>query len=67
MFYTGSIRLVAECISLFGSGEKLAWLANHAPQEGGRLAPPVDGGKGGQPKSSVGRALPPPEVRALMR
>ncbi|KAI8468106.1 MAG: hypothetical protein J3K34DRAFT_479395 [Monoraphidium minutum] len=76
VFYTGSIRLVAECISLFGSGEKLAWLANHTPQEGGRLAaPPLPGGPGGRggrggrgrrgaapkAKSSVGRSLPEPE------
>ena len=63
MFYTGSIRLLAECISLFGSGEKLAWLANHAPQEGGRLAPP----DGKAPKSSVGKSLPLPEVRGRCR
>ncbi|GAB4815837.1 hypothetical protein N2152v2_002883 [Parachlorella kessleri] len=40
VFYTWSIRLLADSIGLFGSTEKLAWLANHTPQEGGRLAPP---------------------------
>ncbi|KIZ01660.1 ABC transporter, multidrug resistance associated protein [Monoraphidium neglectum] len=63
VFYTGSIRLVAECIGLFGSGENLAWIANHTPQEGGRLACPAlagDDDEGKPAKSTVGKALPPP-------
>ncbi|GBF87685.1 hypothetical protein Rsub_00396 [Raphidocelis subcapitata] len=63
VFYTGSIRLLADCIGLFGSVEKLSWLANHTPQEGGRLAPPALAGglnrKAG--KSSIGKSLPPPK------
>jgi ABC-type multidrug transport system fused ATPase/permease subunit len=63
VFYTGSIRLLADCIGLFGSVEKLNSLANHTPQEGGRLAPPsLTGGvnrKAGV--SSVGKSLPPPK------
>lgn len=41
VFYTWSVRLLAESLGLFGSVEKLTWLANHTPQEGGRLAPPA--------------------------
>lgn len=71
MFYTWSIRLLAESIGLFGSAEKLAWLANHAPQEAGRLAPPALAGgddkapKGGccrDPDSTVGHSLPKYDV-----
>ena len=68
--------LLADSISLFGSAEKIAWLANHTPQEAGRLAPPplngaakkdddVEAGCCGcksDPLSSVGKALPPPSV-----
>jgi ATP-binding cassette, subfamily C (CFTR/MRP), member 1 len=32
VFYTWSIRLLADSIGLFGSVEKLSWLANHTPQ-----------------------------------
>ncbi len=46
VFYTWSIRLLADTIGLFGSAEKLTWIANHAPQESGRLAPPSPAGKG---------------------
>ncbi len=69
VFYTASIRLMAESIGLMGSGEKLGWLANHTPQEGGRLDAPLNKGekaKKGRPASSVGRSLPPPEVRFLL-
>lgn len=56
VFYTWSIRLLAETVGLFGSAEKLSWLANHTPQEGGRLAPPAlvgaKGGESGAPKRS---------------
>jgi ABC-type multidrug transport system fused ATPase/permease subunit len=38
VFYTWSIRLLAETIGLFGSVEKLTWLANHAHTPGGRQA-----------------------------
>lgn len=38
---TWSIRLLAESIGLFGSVEKVAWLANHTPQEAGTLEPPA--------------------------
>ena len=31
VFYTWSIRLLADSIGLFGSVEKLSWLANHTP------------------------------------
>jgi len=71
VFYTASIRLMAESIGLFGSGEKLGWLANHTPQEGGRLAAPALKGerqkKKGKSRSSVGRSLPAPEVRGRAR
>ena len=66
VFYTWSLRLLADTIGLFGSAEKLTWLANHTPQEGGRLAPPaLDGGKpdGKPPKSTRGVSLPKPQVR----
>lgn len=74
VFYSMSLRLVAESIGLFGGVEKLAWLANHAPQEGGRLAPPPPPGKGKpdgrdgggraprtlpEPKPTHGVSLPP--------
>ena len=76
VFYTWSIRLLADSIGLFGSTEKLAWLANHTPQEGGRLAPPAlleskdAAGKGGccggsskkDPNDSTGKSLPPAKV-----
>jgi ABC-type multidrug transport system fused ATPase/permease subunit len=52
VFYTWSIRLLAESIGLFGSAEKLAWLANHAPQEAGRLAPPTLPGEEEKPKKA---------------
>lgn len=63
VFYTWSIRLVAESVGLFGSVEKMAWLANHTPQEAGRLAPPSLPGSGSYkpPKSTAGKALPAPE------
>ena len=64
VFYTWSIRLLADSVSLFGSVEKLSWLANHAPQEGGRLAPPPDSKKNGTYKeiNTVGVDLPDHEV-----
>ena len=76
VFYTWSIRLLADSIGLFGSTEKLAWLANHTPQEGGRLAPPAlvgskeaaekggccGGGSKKGPNDSTGKSLPPAKV-----
>ncbi len=70
VFYTWSVRLLADSVSLFGSAEKLTWLANHTPQEGGRIAPPALKGaarkaaKGGccgssDPNNSTGKSLPP--------
>ncbi len=58
VFYTWSIRLLADTIGLFGSAEKLTWLANHTPQEGGRLAPPELPGRRGGKRSTP--ALPSP-------
>jgi ATP-binding cassette subfamily C (CFTR/MRP) protein 1 len=69
VFYTWSIRLLADTIGLFGSAEKLTWLANHTPQEGGRLASPsLPGSKDqGKPaKSTVGVSLTPQKVRHLL-
>jgi ABC-type multidrug transport system fused ATPase/permease subunit len=66
VFYTWSIRLLADTIGLFGSAEKLAWLANHTPQEGGRLASPALRGSKEQGKaaaSTVGVKLVPQQVR----
>ncbi len=64
VFYTWSIRLLADSIGLFGSVEKLSWLANHAPQEGGRLAPPPDSkGPSSKEIDTVGKDLPEHEVR----
>ena len=64
VFYTWSIRLLADSIGLFGSVEKLSWLANHAPQEGGRLAPPPDSkGTSSKEIDTVGIDLPAHEVR----
>jgi ATP-binding cassette subfamily C (CFTR/MRP) protein 1 len=64
VFYTWSIRLLADSIGLFGSAEKLTWLANHTPQEGGRLNPPAPANSkdpdAGKEKSSVGKSLPKP-------
>ncbi len=75
VFYTWSIRLLAESIGLFGSAEKLTWLANHTPQEGGRLAPPALPGAAGKgkaksrgccapsdPNDTTGISLPPAKV-----
>lgn len=71
MFYTWSIRLLAESIGLFGSAEKLTWLANHTPQEAGRLAPPTLPGEndkakkgccGRDPNTTVGKPLPKYDV-----
>ncbi len=61
VFYTWSIRLLADTIGLFGSAEKLTWLANHTPQEGGRLQPPaLRGCRRGYipPPTTVGMPLP---------
>ncbi len=65
VFYTWSIRLLADSISLFGAAEKVSWLANHTPQEAGRLAPPSlpgSGDAGKPPKSTCGKVLPKAEV-----
>jgi ATP-binding cassette subfamily C (CFTR/MRP) protein 1 len=63
VFYTWSIRLLADSVGLFGSVEKLAYLANHAPQEGGRLAPPsADNSKMTSDLNTKGIDLPDPEV-----
>ncbi|KAL4427322.1 hypothetical protein ABPG77_003231 [Micractinium sp. CCAP 211/92] len=64
VFYTWSIRLLADSISLFGAAEKVSWLANHTPQEAGRLAPPSlpgSGDAGKPPKSTCGKVLPKAE------
>lgn len=34
VFYTWTVRLIAESIGHFSATEKLAYLANHVPQEG---------------------------------
>jgi len=34
VFYTWSVRLLTEVISLFASVEKITWLANYTPQDG---------------------------------
>jgi ABC-type multidrug transport system fused ATPase/permease subunit len=68
VFYTWSIRLLADSIGLFGSVEKLSWLANHAPQEGGRLAPPPDSSKGSSMEiDTVGKDLPKHEARIMKK
>ena len=68
VFYTWSIRLLADSIGLFGAVEKVSWLANHTPQEAGRLAPPAlpgdkeevqKSGCCGVPGSTAGKPLPP--------
>jgi len=66
VFYTWSIRLVAESIGLFGSVEKIAWLANHTPQEAGVLEPPtLPGGGGGDGKATKKRGTAGKTVPAL--
>ena len=75
VFYTWSIRLLADSIGLFGSAEKLAWLANHTPQEAGRLAAPTlpgdddkaqkSGCCGRDPNTTVGKSLPKYDVSEL--
>ena len=79
VFYTWSIRLLADSIGLFGSVEKIGWLANHTPQEAGRLAPPTlpGGGSGGsaadaktkriaeRKRGTAGIALPAAQVGAV--
>nr|AXF41555.1 HLA3 protein [Chlorella sp. ArM0029B] len=50
VFYTWSIRLLADSIGMFGAAEKMSWLANHTPQEAGRLAPPTLPGQSGAGK-----------------
>lgn len=70
VFYTWSIRLLADSISLFGAAEKVSWLANHTPQEAGRLAPPAlpgSGDVGKPPKSTCGKVLPKADVSAVGR
>jgi hypothetical protein len=80
VFYTWSIRLLADSIGLFGSVEKIGWLANHTPQEAGRLAPPTlpGGGSGGsaadakikriaeRKRGTAGVALPAAQVGAVL-
>lgn len=39
MFYTWTVRLVADVVSLFSATEKIAWLATDTPQEGGAVLP----------------------------
>ena len=57
-----SIRLLADSIGLFGSAEKITWLANRTPQEAGRLAPPALPGFDDQPPASTaGKKLPKDE------
>lgn len=34
VFYTWTVRLIAESVGHFSATEKLAYLANHVPQEG---------------------------------
>ena len=53
VFYTWSIRLLADSIGLFGSVEKISWLANHTPQEAGRLSPPALPGGGGNSEADA--------------
>jgi ABC-type multidrug transport system fused ATPase/permease subunit len=53
VFYTWSIRLLAESIGLFGSVEKVAWLANHTPQEAGTLDPPALPGAPADPEDKA--------------
>lgn len=68
VFYTWSIRLLADSISLFGAAEKVSWLANHTPQEAGRLAPPAlpgSGDAGKPPKSTCGKVLPKADVSGV--
>lgn len=63
VFYTWSIRLCADSVGLFGSVEKLSWIANHTPQEGGRLNPPAaENSKENQILDTRGIDLPPAEA-----
>lgn len=51
VFYTWSVRLLADTVSLFSATEDIGWLAEETPQEGAALisasAPDTPGGKGG--------------------
>jgi hypothetical protein len=54
VFYTWSVRYVADAISMMASTEKIGWLATKTPQEGDALYNSENGGSGATGKDVAG-------------
>jgi hypothetical protein len=54
VFYTWSVRYVADAISMMASTEKIGWLATKTPQEGDALYNADNSGNGASGKDAAG-------------
>jgi hypothetical protein len=57
VFYTWSVRYVADSISMMASTEKISWMATKTPQEGGALYNSDNANGGGKDTKDAGRMV----------
>jgi hypothetical protein len=57
VFYTWSVRYVADSISMMASTEKISWMATKTPQEGDALYTSDNANGGGKDAKDAGRML----------